>query len=914
MKFRSTPAWLLGPLAILLAVSLASPGAGAADPIAGSAGTDTSLPLTESAMTVNGRGVFANLAITVNQTADLNNQAVSITWTGGVPTLQGPGRFGANYLQIMQCWGDDDGSVPGNPGPAPEQCVQGAAAGTYGGLTGAAIPGGFAASRIISRSTWPGFNSSVGYLDVGTTNVWRAFRSVTGTVISAHTDPSFNPSVVGGNFWLNPYFNIITTNEIPGGATGQDGRGAELFEVQTGVQSSGLGCGQRVQPILGDGKKIPSCWLVIVPRGTPTEENAGTPFEESADQFGVVSSPLSENAWKNRIAVPLLFNPVDSPCSLADEERRLSGSELALPAVASWQPVLCSSPGLPPYSYASIGDATARQQLTSGAPGAPGMVVVSRPIAEVPDPKKPILYAPISVSGLAIGFNIERNPTPDAPAAAQQIAGVRIAELNLTPRLVAKLLTQSYGQQVAIIGSPGYSWTAGNPGHMGLDPDFIQFNPEFQELQIADGRTFSGLQLPSGNSDAARLVWEWILADPEALAWLNGEPDQWGMNVNPVYATLASANSTGIAFAETAPSSFPKSDPYCYQAPPRGPGKSVTAPPLCGTDWMPYARSLADSARIARIAFDAARIVENPFAQSSSAVWSRDIPQYLGRRAMLTLTDTPSSAQFGLQTARLSRAGDNSDVRTFVAPDSGTMSTGVASMTVGAVPGVLEPQPSAVAPGAYPLTSVTYAAISPLSLDAQSRSEYASFVEYAAGPGQVPGLELGQLPLGYAPLTPDLQAQAMSTANQIRTAVAAPDAPVTTTTTTVPVVAPAPQTTAQVSVPRTNTRNPSSVAQPPPTTFVVAPSSTEVVDTRPSTTPSSSVPASADEADQPKANPPAVLTPFVGLARSRFAVPGIGALALGSAWGVMEISRRPRRRLANDGADLDLFTATEAEI
>ena len=91
-----------------------------------------------------------------------------------------------------------------------------------------------------------------------------------------------------------------------------------------------------------------------------------------------------------------------------------------------------------------------------------------------------------------------------------------------------------------------------------------------------------------------------------------------------------------------------------------------------------------------------------------------------------------------------------------------------------------------------------------------------------------------------------------------------------------------------------------------PTTVVVSlPVSTDVVDTTLLSAPSSSVPSIVAEADVPVA-PPTVLTPVVGLARSRFAVPGLGALALGSALGVMEISRRPRRRLDGDSDELDL--------
>lgn len=924
--------WLLGPIALLLLTMFVTAPAGAVDPVAGSQGTDTALPATPSQVTVNGRDAFSGLAITVNQTANLTNQAVSITWTGGTPTVTGPGRFGSQYLQIMQCWGDDDGTVPGNPGPPPEQCEQGAVAATYGGLPGGLYPSGFTLSRVISRSTWANFDQTVGHLDTRTTNVWLPFRSVDGTVVGVQTDPTFNPSVVGGNFWLNPFYNLITTNEIAGAATGPNGDGAELFQIVTGLQSSGLGCGQRVQPVEGADNKIPRCWIVIVPRGTPTDENAGTPFAASADQSGVATSPLAPGAWAHRIAIPIDFNPVDSSCVLGADERRIAGSELALRAVASWQPSLCATPGLPPYAYAPVSDSSARQQLVSGQPGAPGMVVVSRPLsATTVDPAKPVVYAPLSVSGIVIGFNIERNPKPDSPPDAQQLAGVRVADLNLTPRLVAKLLTQSYLSQITIQRAPNYQWMSGNPSNMALDPDFLQFNPEFAQLQVADTRTFSGLELPAGNSDAAQQVWGWVLADPEARAWLDGQPDAWGMKVNPVYATVASANSTGAAFGAPEPNSFPKADPYCYQGPAQGPANSIVPSPLCGTDWMPYARSFADAAQVTRAASDGAKIVQNPFALNSSEVWTRELPQFLGRRNMMAITDTPSAALFGLQTARLSRAGDNGPGRTFVAADEGGLTAGVESMSAGSDPTVLEPAPVAAAPGAYPLTSVAYAAVSPSSLDSQARTEYAAFLDYAAGPGQVAGLELGQLPRGYTPLPDTLRAQTGAAATAVRSMVATP----TETTTSVPTTdstTPLPSTTVETTPLATTptAETVSSDAEPytpaTPTTVrrgasgsgpssVTIPAGPIVVssETAPETTSPLNVPSSqpdsstttttaaADVADTPVAQAPSVITPVLDLAKSRYAVPGLGVMALSSALCALEITKRPRR--AGPGSD-----------
>ena len=127
IRFPIRTVWIMGPLTIVVMTVVATTGARAvATP--GSQGTNTALPPTDSQVTVSGRGEFANVSFNVNQTKDLTTQALSITWTGATPTVIGPGRFGQQYMQIMQCWGDDDGTVPDNPGPPPEQCEQGAVA------------------------------------------------------------------------------------------------------------------------------------------------------------------------------------------------------------------------------------------------------------------------------------------------------------------------------------------------------------------------------------------------------------------------------------------------------------------------------------------------------------------------------------------------------------------------------------------------------------------------------------------------------------------------------------------------------------------------------------------------------------------------------------------------------------------
>jgi hypothetical protein len=860
---------------VLLFSSIGAPGSQALPAGGpGSSGVDTSLPDTDSAVTVSGRGEFSDLRIRINQTRNLVNQAVSLSWTGGKPTSTSD-RFAENYLQVMQCWGEDDGTNPQNPGPPPEQCVAGATTGAFGVQSQAHALGTLSVTRIIGATSWPGYDPTVGVTDPKSGLVFRSFRAVDGNEVGVQFDVDFNPALGSGNFWLNSYFDIITTNELAGSRTRPNGTGTDLFEINTGVESSGLGCGQRLPVPGGTGFRTPKCWLVIVPRGSATQENAGTPLDQNLS--AVMTSPLSPASWKNRVAVPLEFNPVDSACELGAEDRRIIGTELVLPAVSSWQPALCATPGLPSYSFANVADATARQQILTPAPGAPGMVLVQKAADPATvDPRSPVVYAPVALSGAVIGFNVERVPKPAAGPDYQALNGIRVADLNLTPRLVAKLLTQSYRNQVEV-GSvpppnPPYGWSTSNPANLQFDPDFVQFNPEFAELLVSAGRNFSGFVLPGANSDAANQIWQWILADPEAKAWLDGNPDPWGMKVNPVYATTAAANPSGFPFAEPPPVNFPKADPHCFEVPP-GAVVVPNPPALCGVDWLPFTSSFRDAARLTRAADDRARVVLNQTALTSSQVWARSGPQLLGQRAILSITDSASAAAFGLQTARLSRAGDNGPDRTFVKPDNGGLTAGLAGLKPGPEPTVLEADPRAAAPSGYPLTALTYAMIRPLALDADARSDYAAFIDYAVGAGQVSGLEPGQLPRGFATLPRELRDAATAAAVTIRELQPPPE----------PVPAPPP------------TPVPSGTVAPPPASSS-SPAPAPPRTTAPTTVaPAATTETAASPVVEPEEESNPLLTPVLALARNRFVLPALAAIALLSALGALEITKRPRR-------------------
>jgi hypothetical protein len=729
----------------------------------GNAGIAPPLPPTNSRYTASGRGPYAGLQVTVNQTADLINQAVSITWTGGTPT---PTLFTGHYLQAMQCW-----SAPTAPGPTPEQCQFGAVPYKPTGLY-QLVAGGGTESYVYSRQIAGADKSDITPDDYLAPcpggGWWVPFHAVDGTSVGASGN-GFAPAC--GPFWQNTYFDHTTSNELDFAYTRDNGRGSELFTVDTSLEAPGLGCGAQSEPGPHGSAITPKCWLVIVPQSATA-----------------VSSPLVPSLWQNRIVIPLSFLPVGSSCALGAKEVPIEGGELASPAVASWQPALCSSPGSSPYSYSVVSEDQARADLVSAGPGGgAGMAVVSRPVDPATVSRaKPVTYAPLTLSAVVVAFNVQRRPYPAVnpiTTAETRLANTRLEHLNLTPRLVAKLLTQSYKGQLFDIfnnqtNSPasGYQWVVHNPMTLFADPDFEQYNPEYlpasptagpELLNGQDSISTSGLVVEEPNADAVHALWQWVLSDPQARTWLGGVPDPWGMQVNPYYSTNPATNPSGIAFGSSAPENFPKSDPYCWKDTGDAIGNPPQPPrPLCAQDWFPYASSMQNAAQETVAANYGARTTFNAQAINQDTEWVANGPQSYGFEAILSITDSASAAQYGLPTASLSPAGDDGQSPDFVAPSPATILAGEQAMTPSAVAAVRQPDVSPPK-GAYALPMLTYAAVTATALSQPARSNYAHFITYAVGRGQTPGLVFGDLPAGYVPLPQALVGQADAAAAAI---------------------------------------------------------------------------------------------------------------------------------------------------
>jgi hypothetical protein len=697
-----------------------------------------------------------DLEVTFSQTTNLTSQGINISWRGAATPSEKPGGLegGSNFLQIFQCWGDD----PTNPSrPDRETCQYGSSLGYASTRDGSVEQSKVAPED--AKYTVP----KIGLTIPAYTSI--PFRAVSGEVISS-TEPGVGgvPRRTDVDVNTNQFFTKFTSNELNWIGSGNDGTNSIPFEIQTMLEAPGLGCGKPQF----EGTVVissQSCWLVVLPRGT----------KENGDN--IIRSGLFWESWENHLAVRLDFKPVGVRCQIGSAERQIAGSELMSQAIASWQPRLCLEDNGAAFvvNTGSDQDAVYKASLTTPSP----LAMTSR--AYETDDLDANVYAPISVSGAAIVFNVDRRASSasDVPENIKESDGVPFTQMNLTPRLVAKLLTNSYVFSLPAgdrshLGFINFDYPGGNPYNLTRDPDFWQINDEHWKYQSLNSPAVADALVPTGRSDIAWAIWSYIFADADARAFLNGEPDPWGMVVNPWYSTNPSLNPTGSG--KTYPrDDFPKADPVKRESTLQGTAPNVTGEgELNLVAYRPYT---SDFDRGAYYTLRGDGLVIGGWQPDSIPPrWGKASRDFIGSRKVIGISTVGSAAKYTTVTAALRNSAGN-----FVAPTAESMSAAVSAMTPSKNSAVVEfdhnSSQAKSATNAYPLTMPVYAAMNPLMSDATLRATYASFIRYAVQDGQVPGSDLGNLPQGYAPIPATWVTQAMNSASAIQAGIK-PKAPV----------------------------------------------------------------------------------------------------------------------------------------
>jgi hypothetical protein len=581
--------------------------------------------------------------------------------------------------------------------------------------------------------------------------------------------------------------------------TALDGKGSAEFDVWNSQADEDLGCSDTV-----------ACSLVAIPimgiscdpamTGMPADDQIPAGEEQQAaaecEETGYFApgSKVNPNSipnfdlsvsgelwwaasnWRNRFVVPLTFAPPSDICEIVNTGNHTIdayGSELLDQAQLQWQPHFCLSKKLFTLDYVQEPEPEAAGSLqgTEQQPGKPPPGSVEAALVSDQPPggfEKPVVHAPVAATGFAISFIID-NP-----------AGQRVTTLRLDPRLLAKLLTESYpgdnyfadNDPELLHKCPGVpvpgSTECTNPLNITLDPEFQALNPDlnYGSTGTADSYAASALLALSSESNVMYALTSYINDNPAARAWLNGKPDPWGMTVNSAYKGIKlpvsewPLNST-YEPQEWLPGGSAVSTNPCYAQDPSPILPLIAAP-------VPDLPDIAEDVQFALSQPDL--VCDYNSEDPSESAMVPEGQQTPGFRFMIAVTTLADAQRYDLTTASLltttkpstPAAFTSADVAqdmTFAAPTDASMRSAAALLVASkserdwSLPYTLFGADDAKAADAYPGTMLVYADVPTSDLPAADAKDFAAFVRYAATTGQRPGSGIGQLAAGYLPMT-----------------------------------------------------------------------------------------------------------------------------------------------------------------
>jgi hypothetical protein len=530
-----------------------------------------------------------------------------------------------------------------------------------------------------------------------------------------------NGGVEGSSGAAGPYNAVYDTS-------GPNGSGAVNMTIETGLENSMLSCDEN-HP----------CSLVVVPgqggneSGYPnTKFSCADHSQDSAVTSGYAepsstfSSTTGYCSWQDRIVIPLSFSAAVNGCPITSDQFTAAGSPMMSGAMLQWLTGLCQ--GKNPLAISYNSEVQEPQALDEAASGLVDVALTTRPASadSADDVTMPagrrFAYAPIAVSAAAIAYWV------DSP-----VTGQPVSALKLDPRLVAKLLTTSYGfGDGCVKGEPppsgiGYCDKAvtGNPFGLFQDPEFKQLNPAIKPV-TGQGGSYQVPTVQSGNSDITWTLTRWIAANSAATSFLTGQPDPWGMRVNTYYKGLQYPTDSLLG-----------EDPY--------PFIQHLFDPLYPLSEVVYHQSLN---------WDAG----TTWQRDQYGNYDADTPEVPGQRALFAVLDEADAAAFEFPVASVSNAAGK-----YVQPTAAGMAAALHGLTSDG-DGTEQVNLASTDPAAYPLTMIIYAAVPTACTPPAKAKAIAHFLDFAAGAGQVQGDQPGQLPQGYLPLTEALRAQTRAVA------------------------------------------------------------------------------------------------------------------------------------------------------
>jgi hypothetical protein len=682
-----------------------------------------------------------NVTVTASDTTNLRGrQRVLISWTGAQPSAaraSNPfGEAGVNQeypVMVLQCRGTDDPSLPVEQQVRPETCWTNSViersqvarsdleASWVHDL--AADPSQKLPLSISGSTPFPGADVCPGADTPEKYTHLTPFVSAKGQTYVACNPQTLPPEAgVGAAF---PPAEIAAYSD-------EEGNGHVEFEVRSDVENESLGCNDKtpctieVIPINGiscDQPMVPQSSSDAACRKTGQYSPGSSNFaNQGVDQAVSPTLWWSATNWANRISVPITFGLPPDTCDVLDPRAPTGfyGSELLAQASLQWSPAYCLDKKRFKYQHNVMPDDAGFNLMTTG--GGPAALVSS--FHKAANTEAPVGYAPTAVTGFAIGYVI------DKPENAGELT-----DLKLTPRLVAKLLTQSYLGSERARAHPGIS---GNPLGIINDPEFIELNPGLSQIPRESAAALMSLSV---SSDIMLQLTDWIAHDRAASDFVDGKKDPWGMVVNPAYKKIRlprpdwPLKDTYIPPADT---DCQRNNPSVYFNQISAPVSNLRTIAQAILDGWPNVQTRCD--------FDLA---------TSTYKLGRVDRQSYGARFVLGLVSLGDAARYGLRTASM-----QTKKGTYVAPDDASLAAAVSlseqrrkkGKPVKGMPFELDQADVRKSGSAYPGTMVVYTAARESELAAADARKVAQFMRTSTTEGQRVGSGNGELPAGFLPI------------------------------------------------------------------------------------------------------------------------------------------------------------------
>ena len=341
-------------------------------------------------------------------------------------------------------------SVSAEPAPRSPATATGT-----GGRSATVTPGADLSNEVINIS-WSGFRPTTQQ------NIYTVI------ILQCKADPVS----LADCFLAEPFPDLANGNRLLD-STAADGTGSAQFEVRPASNLPQLDC-SATNP----------CSILVY-------ENDALPIQAG-------SLPAA------RVVIPITFAPSQADCpTITDFDVRVDGSATSAGLFYAWAAQICQGDASVVLDYTETSSTTGRENFLSGLIdfGVTALPATEEELSHHPDHRE-YSYAPVAASAVVVAYNL-----------TDPFTGLRVENLVVSPRLVARLVTNSSVETIV------------------RDRELLNINPTVRFPTNGINR----ILVRAERNAATTILTSWMSADPEAQKFL-ADTDTWRVRLNASYA------------------------------------------------------------------------------------------------------------------------------------------------------------------------------------------------------------------------------------------------------------------------------------------------------------------------------------------------------------------------------------------